>query len=88
MSKATEKLGRRLRLGVIGGGPKSFIGVVHRSAATIHEEFDVVAGVFSSDPQRSMAAGKSLGVKRLMKMQMRCLRVRQIVRNLSMLLPL
>ncbi|MFD2178280.1 Gfo/Idh/MocA family protein [Veronia pacifica] len=64
MSKATETLGRRLRLGVIGGGPSSFIGKVHRSAATIHEEFDVVAGVFSSDPERSLQAGHAMGIPR------------------------
>ncbi len=54
-------LGRRLRLGVVGGGPDSFIGVVHRAAARLEERFDVVAGVLSSDPQRSRAAGRSIG---------------------------
>ncbi len=55
-------LGRRLRLGVIGGGPDSFIGIVHRSAARLEERFDVVAGVLSSDPERSRAAGQSVGL--------------------------
>ncbi|WP_232312644.1 Gfo/Idh/MocA family protein [Enterovibrio coralii] len=64
MSKAYKTLGRRLRLGVIGGGPDSFIGAIHRSGATMHEEFDVVAGVFSSNPERSVAAGKSMGIAR------------------------
>ncbi|WP_028025230.1 Gfo/Idh/MocA family protein [Enterovibrio calviensis] len=64
MSKAYSKLGRRLRLGVIGGGPDSFIGSIHRSASTMHEEFDVVAGVFSSNPERSIAAGKAMGIAR------------------------
>lgn len=64
MSKATKTLGRRLRLGVIGGGPDSFIGAIHRSAATMHEEFEVVAGVFSSNPERSVEAGKDMGIAR------------------------
>ncbi|PML80150.1 Gfo/Idh/MocA family protein [Enterovibrio norvegicus] len=64
MSKAYRKLGRRLRLGVIGGGPDSFIGSIHRSAATMHEEFEVVAGVFSSNPERSIAAGHAMGIER------------------------
>lgn len=64
MSKATRVLGRKLRLGIIGGGPESFIGSIHRSAATMHEEFEVVAGVFSSNPARSLTAGKTMGIPR------------------------
>ncbi len=55
-------LGRPLRLGVIGGGPDSFIGIVHRGAARLEERFEVVAGVLSSDPERSRAAGCSIGL--------------------------
>lgn len=36
--------GRRLRLGVFGGGPGSFIGSIHRGAAVLDGLFDVVAG--------------------------------------------
>ncbi|KJZ16067.1 oxidoreductase [Marinomonas sp. S3726] len=57
-------LGRKLRLGVIGGGPGSFIGIVHRGAATLEEYYDVVAGVFSSNPDKSMASAKELGIAR------------------------
>ncbi|GLQ72789.1 Gfo/Idh/MocA family protein [Vibrio penaeicida] len=63
MSLSIQKLGRRLRLAVIGGGPDSFIGSIHRSAATMHEEFEVVAGVFSSNPDRSLKAAESLGFR-------------------------
>ncbi|MBD1558232.1 Gfo/Idh/MocA family oxidoreductase [Vibrio sp. S9_S30] len=63
MSLSIQKLGRKLRLAVIGGGPDSFIGSIHRSAATMHEEFDVVAGVLSSSPERSLQAAKSLGIR-------------------------
>jgi len=56
--------GRKLRVGVVGGGPGSFIGPIHRTAAQLHEQFEVVAGVFSSDPQRSLAAGQALGIAR------------------------
>lgn len=50
---------RRLRMGMIGGGPGSFIGPVHRIAAELDREIELVAGVFSSDPGRSRAAGES-----------------------------
>ena len=35
MSTTIERMGRRLRLGVVGGGPGSFIGTVHRAAARL-----------------------------------------------------
>ena len=56
-----EKLGRRLRLGVIGGGPGSVIGEVHRTAARFDDRYEVVGGVLSSNPERSRAAGRALG---------------------------
>jgi predicted dehydrogenase len=57
-------LGRKLRLGVIGGGPGSFIGIVHRGSATLEEYYDVVAGVFSSKPDKSIASASELGISR------------------------
>src|SRR5262245_28715406 len=62
MNSVFAKLGRRLRLGVVGGGPGSFIGEVHRTAARIDDNFEVVASVLSSDPERSRAAGKAIGM--------------------------
>ncbi|RIV80083.1 gfo/Idh/MocA family oxidoreductase [Aurantiacibacter xanthus] len=47
---------RRLRMGMIGGGPGAFIGPVHRIAAELDREIELVAGVFSSDAGRSRAA--------------------------------
>lgn len=49
----------RLRMGMVGGGPGSFIGPVHRIAAELDREIELVAGAFSSDPARSRAAGES-----------------------------
>ncbi len=50
---------RRLRMGMIGGGPGAFIGPVHRIAAELDREIELVAGVFSSDAGRSRAAGEA-----------------------------
>lgn len=55
-------MGRRLRLGVIGGGPGSFIGPVHRTAARLDDRYAVVASVLSSDPDKSHKAGLAIGV--------------------------
>jgi predicted dehydrogenase len=50
---------RRLRMAMIGGGPGAFIGPVHRLAAEMDREIELVAGVFSSDPSRAAAAADS-----------------------------
>ena len=48
---------RRLRMGMIGGGPGAFIGPIHRIAAEMDREIELVAGVFSSSPDKSREAG-------------------------------
>ena len=58
-----DMLGRRLRLAVIGGGPGSFIGAMHRAAARIDDRYEIVAGVLSSDPERSRAAAIAIGIE-------------------------
>jgi predicted dehydrogenase len=50
---------RRLRMGMIGGGPGSFIGAIHRIAAELDREIELVAGVFSSDAARSRQGGEN-----------------------------
>ncbi|MEK0085955.1 Gfo/Idh/MocA family protein [Benzoatithermus flavus] len=54
---------RRLRLGMVGGGQGAFIGAVHRIAARLDDRYELVAGAFSSTPERSKASGVELGVE-------------------------
>ncbi|WP_428698325.1 Gfo/Idh/MocA family protein [Stappia sp.] len=54
--------GGRIRLGMVGGGEGAFIGGVHRIAARLDGEFDLVAGALSSDPDRARASGAALGL--------------------------
>ena len=49
-----------IRYGMVGGGPDAFIGPVHRMAAALDGQFTLVAGAFSSDPERSLQAGEEL----------------------------
>ncbi|HSK07566.1 MAG TPA: Gfo/Idh/MocA family oxidoreductase [Acidimicrobiia bacterium] len=58
-----EALGRRLRLAVIGGGPGSFIGAMHRAAARLDDRYELVAGALSSEPERSRLAGIGIGLE-------------------------
>jgi predicted dehydrogenase len=53
-------LPRKLRMGMVGGGRGAFIGAVHRMAARLDGEIDLVAGCFSSDPAKSRASGADL----------------------------
>lgn len=62
MHSLRQRFGRPLRLACIGGGPDSWIGHMHRGAAELDGFWHVVAGVFSSDPARSRAAGPLLGI--------------------------
>lgn len=52
----------RIRLGMVGGGKDAFIGAVHRFAARIDGEYDLVAGALSSTPERSRDSGAALGL--------------------------
>jgi len=49
-------------MGMVGGGPGAFIGAIHRMAAIMDGEIELVAGAFSSDPQKSKQAGEQLNL--------------------------
>ena len=53
---------RRIRLGMVGGGPGAFIGAVHRIAARMDDHYELVAAALSSDPARSRAAAQDLHI--------------------------
>jgi predicted dehydrogenase len=56
--------GRRIRLGMVGGGEGAFIGAVHRIAARIDDHYQFVAGALSPTPERSLRSGLALGLDR------------------------
>lgn len=47
-----------MRMGMVGGGRGAFIGAVHRMAAALDGEIELVCGAFSSNPEKSRASGK------------------------------
>ena len=61
MKELRERFGRPLRLALLGGGPSSWIGRMHQTAAELDGYWRVIGGVFSSDPARSRQAGTALG---------------------------
>jgi predicted dehydrogenase len=58
-------LSRKLRMGMIGGGPGAFIGAVHRMAAALDGGIELVCGAFSSEPEKSKLAGEQLNLPAL-----------------------
>jgi len=51
-------MNRKLRMGMVGGGRGAFIGKVHRMAASLDGKIELVAGAFSSDPEKSKLSGE------------------------------
>ena len=49
---------RKLKMGMVGGGRGAFIGAVHRMAANLDGQIELVAGAFSSDPKKSQLSGR------------------------------
>jgi predicted dehydrogenase len=57
-----DSTGGRIRLGMVGGGQGAFIGAVHRIAARIDGQFELIAGALSSEPARAKASALELGI--------------------------
>ena len=55
-------LDRKLRMGMVGGGRGAFIGAVHRQAAMLDGGVELVAGAFSSTPEKARASARDLYV--------------------------
>ncbi|HLN75357.1 MAG TPA: Gfo/Idh/MocA family oxidoreductase, partial [Prolixibacteraceae bacterium] len=52
-------LNRKLRMGMVGGGSDAFIGAIHRLAALMDNQIELVCGCFSINPEISVSSGKS-----------------------------
>ena len=54
--------GKKIKLGIVGGGPKSWIGHVHRISSRFDDEYEIVSGVFSRNSNISKTFGKKIGI--------------------------
>ncbi len=59
---AGETRERRIRLGMVGGGSGAFIGAVHRIAARLDDQYELVAGALSSSPEKAAQSARELGL--------------------------
>jgi len=55
-------LAPRLRVGMVGGGRNAFIGAVHRFAMRLDDQYALVAGALSADPENAAASAADLGI--------------------------
>lgn len=53
-------LDRKLKMGMVGGGPGAFIGEVHRKASRMDGGIELVAGAFDINPRKSKQMGREL----------------------------
>ena len=53
----------KLRLGLLGGGGNSLIGVLHRVASSMFNQFEIVGGVFNRDLEENISSAKEIGLK-------------------------
>ncbi len=81
----------RIRLGMVGGGEGAFIGAVHRIAARMDDHYELVAGAFSSDAQRSQRSAQALRVARsyedFVEMAKREARLKQGIEAVAIVTP-
>ena len=52
----------RIRYGMVGGGEGAFIGAVHRMAAALDGDYELVCGAFSTDAARNRRSAEALGL--------------------------
>ncbi|MBN8996468.1 MAG: Gfo/Idh/MocA family oxidoreductase [Rhizobiales bacterium] len=60
--RSDAKVGGKIRYGMVGGGQGAFIGAVHRLAARMDDNYELVAGALSSDRKRALASAKELNL--------------------------
>jgi predicted dehydrogenase len=64
MESSPQSDKRRLRLGMVGGGPGAFIGAVHRIAARLDDRYELVAAALSSNAEKSLSGASELHISR------------------------
>ncbi len=56
-------MAQKIKLGVLGGGGDSLIGVLHRVASAMHDQYEIVGGVFNPDFEENIGFAEKLGIR-------------------------
>jgi len=54
----------KIRLGILGGGPDSLIGIVHRIASSMHDSYEIIGGVFNPDYNENLKFAEEIGLNK------------------------
>ena len=54
----------KIRLGILGGGGDSLIGIVHRIASSMHDSYKIIGGVFNPDFSENIKFAKEIGLNK------------------------
>ena len=55
-------MSKKIKLGILGGGGNSLVGILHRIAAKMHDKYDIVGGVFSRDWDSNIEFANEIGI--------------------------
>ncbi|MGY5848700.1 Gfo/Idh/MocA family protein [Salegentibacter sp. HM20] len=55
-------MSKKIKLGILGGGGDSLIGILHRVAAAMYDKYELVGGVFNPDKSESIKFAEELGI--------------------------
>ena len=56
-------MSKKIKLGILGGGGNSLIGILHRVAASMFDRYELIGGVFNSDHDESLKFAEDLGIR-------------------------
>ena len=56
-------MNKKIRLGILGGGGDSLIGVLHRVASSMFDRYEIIGGVFNPNFEENLSFAKKLGLK-------------------------
>ena len=55
-------MSKKIKLGILGGGSDSLIGIVHRVASAMYDHYELVGGVFNPDLSESIKFAEEIGM--------------------------
>jgi len=55
-------MSKKIRLGILGGGGDSLIGILHRVASSMYNRYEIVGGVFNPNYNENITFAKQIGI--------------------------
>ena len=55
-------MSKKIRLGILGGGGDSLVGILHRIATSMHNKYEIVGGVFNPNFDENLKFAKEIGL--------------------------